>query len=80
MVNMGKSFETFAVCAVPGHSGILFHVGNTSGDSSGCVLLGKEIVESGSGRMITDSKETFESFMNYLMMDNTFQLVVKNQY
>lgn len=32
--------RTYEITGVPGHSGILFHKGNTEGDSEGCVLLG----------------------------------------
>jgi Family of unknown function (DUF5675) len=79
LLGMNKSFDTFAVCGVPGHSGILFHSGNTNDDSTGCILLGKEIAGNAPHRLITESKETFELFMNYTKFAN-FQLVIQNKY
>lgn len=32
--------DTFQVGSVPGRTNILFHAGNTIGDTSGCILLG----------------------------------------
>jgi hypothetical protein len=66
--------EAFEITNVPGHSGILFHIGNYPQiDSDGCVLLGKSQENS----MITHSKEAFEEFMNFLKDIDSFQLVVK---
>src|SRR5271168_2377957 len=36
-------FEAFEVTNVPGHSGILFHIGNYNRDSDGCILLGTSL-------------------------------------
>jgi hypothetical protein len=50
----------FEVLNVPGHTGILLHVGNyPQTDSEGCILLGEARV----GDMVTNSKLTFEKFM-----------------
>src|ERR1700734_1112779 len=35
---MTKPFETFEITNVPGHTDVLFHVGNFNRDSSGCCL------------------------------------------
>lgn len=78
LLGMSKSFDTYAVCGVPGHSGILFHPGNTNLDSSGCILLGREIAGLEPNRFITHSKEVFDEFMNY--MTGNFQLKVENKY
>lgn len=73
---MRDSFETFEITGVPGHSDILFHVGNTNIDSSGCVLLGKDILEDyGNVKMITDSRITFEAFMKLMTGIDSFQLI-----
>lgn len=68
-------FETFEITGVPGHSGILFHVGNYNKDSDGCVLLG--LGYGGDPRMIYQSKMTFDSFMNLQHNVNEFILEVE---
>lgn len=35
--------QTFVVEDVPNRDGILFHVGNTVRDTTGCILLGKDV-------------------------------------
>lgn len=66
-------FQAFEVLNVPGHTGILFHVGNTNNDSFGCVLLGTAVA--GRDASITDSKLAFSKFMS-LQSTNTFNLTV----
>lgn len=66
-----QPFETFEITGVPGHTGILFHVGNVSADSSGCVLLGL----STPGKLV-ESRTTFNAFMARLKGINTFVLEV----
>ena len=39
-----KFGETFKIINVPGRTGILFHSGNTSDDTKGCILLGKSFL------------------------------------
>lgn len=68
----GVKFETFEITGVAGHSGILFHIGNYNGDSSGCVLLGKTV----NGDAITNSKVTFNKFMTMLVEVDEFTLTV----
>lgn len=66
--------ETFEVLDVPGHSGILLHVGNyPQKDSDGCILLGEERV----GDMITNSRETFEKFLQLQSGVDSFMLTVE---
>lgn len=67
-----KEFETFEVTEVPGHKGILFHRGNTEGDSAGCVLLGLRR----DGSMIVGSKLAFEAFMKLQAGVEEFRLLV----
>ncbi len=66
-------FESFEITGVPNHFGILFHVGNYNSDSEGCVLLGREILNS---TMITDSLTTFTQFMKSLEGCDSFELNV----
>ncbi len=68
----GKPFETFEVTSVPGHTGILFHVGNFNIDSNGCILLGV----SDNGSSIGQSKIAFNRFIEALVGINEFTLEV----
>jgi hypothetical protein len=72
--NMNQKFDTFEVTGVPGHSNLLFHAGNFNCDSEGCILLGRSIV---SHNMITDSRITFDRFMDLQKNINSFQLTVQ---
>ncbi len=70
-------FETFEILGVKGHDNILFHAGNFDKDSEGCVLLGQAIVKQADGsEMITNSRHTFQDFMNGLHGVTEFQLMV----
>lgn len=73
---MTNPFSTFEIMNVPGHSGILFHVGNWNADSDGCVLLGDAIVPSSKGQMVTQSKVIFAEFMQLQNGLNSFEVVI----
>lgn len=64
--------ETFEIVGVSGHSGILFHPGNSEGDSEGCVLLGTSV----SGDSLLASKAAFEAFLALVASVDSFQLTV----
>lgn len=68
----GGPFQTYEVTGVPGHTGILFHKGNTQSDSEGCILLGMER----SGDAVIRSAEAFETFMEALRGVDSFWLAV----
>lgn len=70
---MADSFQTFEVTGVPGHTGILWHVGNSQNDSSGCILVGTAIV----GSVITESRRAFRNFMMLQAGVDSFELLVK---
>lgn len=75
------SIETFEIMKVPNHTGILFHPGNTTHDSDGCILLGSNVFPSGdrmSIDQISGSQRAFSTFMNYLEDVNRFTLLVEN--
>lgn len=72
---MTQDFETFEIIGIPKHSGILFHSGNKNDDSSGCVLLGEKI----NGEFITNSRITFQKFMDLQNDVDDFMLSVENQ-
>lgn len=59
----GPPFETFEITGVPGHSGILFHVGNYNRDSDGCCLLGESICTDSGDWWVNHSIATFKRFM-----------------
>jgi glutaredoxin-related protein len=69
-------FETFEITGVPGHSDILFHVGNYDADSSGCVLVGENVSYGMMSFMITNSRATFAKFMALQDSVDSFQLTV----
>ena len=74
---MVQDFETFEVMNVPGHWGILFHVGNYNEDSEGCILLGEGLgTRQKNGVMLTNSKKAFAKFMTLLKDVDDFQLLV----
>lgn len=62
----------FEVTKVLGHTGILFHIGNTNSDSSGCILVGQSI----QGNMLMKSRLAFRAFMDSMLRYPIFTLVV----
>lgn len=68
-----KSFETFEVMNVPGHTGILFHKGNRNEDSEGCILIGMYRTE----HEIYESRIAFNKFMEKLKDVKEFTLEAK---
>lgn len=74
----GMEIITFEILNVPGHTGILFHVGNFNEDSNGCILLGSFIGEQQNGdKMVVGSLTAFEKFMKLQSEVDNFQLTVK---
>lgn len=74
LAGMLLPFETFEVTNVPGHTGILFHSGNTNADSSGCILLG--LHQNGNFSLL-ESRAAFQEFMKYLDGVESFELTVE---
>jgi hypothetical protein len=73
LAHMRAPFETFEITDVPGHFGILFHVGNDNEDSAGCVLLGR----SRAVNRIEYSRGTFERFLQLQKSVDQFTLTVE---
>ncbi len=78
LAHMIHGFETFEVTGVPGHTNILFHVGNFSHDSEGCILLGANIAQISGQQAITQSAKTFMRFLDLQEGTNEFKLFVKS--
>ena len=73
---MDHDFVTFQVMDVPGYTNILFHWGNFNKDSEGCILMGQEVLQDYS--MITNSKATWQAFMDRLADEDQFELIVSS--
>lgn len=74
--SMHHTFQTYEVMNVPGHSGILFHMGNYNADSDGCILVGKEMTPAGEPTLITNSIFTLAQLLALQGGVDTFQLTV----
>ena len=79
---MVEDFETFEITGVPGHSKLLFHWGNWTENSDGCVLNGDSEVEGDhAGRhhvgMVTNSRAAFARFMALQAGVDSFTLTVE---
>lgn len=75
-----KFGETFIVERVKNRDGILFHKGNISADTHGCILLGMQFGVTVGASMIVESKEAFEWFLRYLSGTDEAQLTIKTAY
>jgi hypothetical protein len=73
----GGSFvkHTYEVTNVPGRTGILFHVGNSTKDTHGCILVGLAV---GTDRKLTlqESKAGFGRFVSFLRRVESFELEI----
>ena len=75
-VNSHKFGPTFEVCNVPDRSAILFHKGNLSDDSHGCILIGEAFNPVNGRPGITASKEGFAEFLRITQNTIEFQLEI----
>lgn len=72
--------ETFMIINVPRRTNILFHKGNTSNDTSGCILLAQTIGKLKRQRAILNSGKTFDNFMLAMSGLQQFHLTIKTEY
>lgn len=72
----GPPFQTFEITGIPGHSGLLFHSGNTIKDTEGCVLLGTSVM----GKTLIESRKAFAFFMDQMRLNvDGFNLSVEEE-
>lgn len=69
---------TYLVESVPDRSGILFHPGNTSEDTRGCILIGSSFNPERSEFGIIQSRVAFGQFLKLLKDEMSFELTVRN--
>lgn len=73
-----KFGDTFEVTGVPNRSAILFHKGNISEDTHGCIIVGEQFHLWPDRRpSIAASKQGFEEFMYLTRHVNEFHLVIR---
>lgn len=72
-----KFGETFEVCGVPNRSEILFHQGNYTTSTRGCILVGERWAPA--QEMLQDTKLAMSKFMSILKNDDTFELIIKRR-
>lgn len=70
--------ETFLVTKVPNRSLILFHWGNWSANTQGCILVGTGLMENPRG--IASSKVAFDKFMELLQGHSKAHLTIKEAF
>lgn len=77
-VNSPKFGDTFEVQAVPGRSHILFHAGNLSDDSLGCILVGEQFEFVNGKPGIVASRQGFGEFLRVTQGVDTFTLLIED--
>lgn len=74
--------HVWEICDVPGHTDILVHGGNFNLDSTGCELVGEDILigddprTEGRDEMVTNSKATLARFMDETADEDVIHLTV----
>ena len=68
----------FQVLNVPGRSGILFHSGNTSEHTKGCILPGIDVGHLKGKRAVLSSKIAMGELCDALWDDGEFELEIKD--
>ncbi|OQB10425.1 MAG: hypothetical protein BWY21_00346 [Parcubacteria group bacterium ADurb.Bin216] len=69
---------TFEIINVPKRTGILFHIGNTAKDTSGCILLGLKLGGPKPYLGISDSSIAFRKFLEMTATWGEFQLHISH--
>lgn len=63
---------------VPGFTGVYIHNGGTSADTEGCLLIADGITANDAGKMLTNSRQTFEAFYKMIgsRLKNNFSITI----
>lgn len=78
-VNSPRFGATYEVRDVPSRSHILFHTGNFTKDTSGCILVGERFEVVGKNESaILSSGEGFREFMKRMRFDGSYEDLVLN--
>ncbi|MCJ2166017.1 MULTISPECIES: DUF5675 family protein [unclassified Pseudodesulfovibrio] len=75
-VNSPTFGPTYEITGVPGRSHILFHQGNVSRDTRGCILLGRHFGVLGQERGVVQSRSVFAEFMDRCRGEQAFQFEI----
>ena len=74
----GRHAQGWEVQEVPGRSFIMFHPGNYTRNTDGCLLPGRRFSwTSAEGFMVTDSQITFEALMNCLSAQQEWNIDIR---
>lgn len=74
----GKDFFfTYEITGILGHTGVLFHPGNTELDSKACVLPGNQFGVINGMMAVLESRDAFAKFMHVTGDADEFQLTVE---
>jgi hypothetical protein len=77
LLHQGYQIPATYEVLISDRTGILFHCGNTTEDTQGCILLGTAFAPLPNQVMITQSRLAFSYFMEYLSDEKEFDLEIK---
>lgn len=68
---------TYEVLNIPNRDGVLFHVGNTTRDSEGCILIGEKFGTLTNRPAILESRGGFQKLLGLLLNVKEFPLSIQ---
>lgn len=72
--------DTYKILDVPGRSEVLFHPGNSSEDTEGCIILAQYWGKLSGDRAVLNSGKTFREFLKIMDPYEVFHLTIKEVY
>lgn len=72
--------RTFEIQNVPNRNGILFHIGNTAKDSSGCILLALKLGGQKPYLGVSESSNAFKKFLDLTKDWTEFELNITHAF